>query len=100
MRVSRAVILFVHSSLGAFLDFYTCSTCLSCVPCPTVMLTTTLILAAGSLTALSNAAPVQHGTSSPTVLAARAAYITFGGDGSMSAGWPTQDEWISFKEAW
>ncbi|KAF1832666.1 hypothetical protein BDW02DRAFT_485658, partial [Decorospora gaudefroyi] len=27
-------------------------------------------------------------------------YITFGGDGSMDAGWPKQSEWMSFKDAW
>lgn len=64
------------------------------------MLIAAFLLAASIVVLFSNAAPVQHGTSPPTVLASRAAYITFGGDGSMSAGWPTQDEWMPFEEAW
>ncbi|KAF1946895.1 hypothetical protein EJ02DRAFT_298564, partial [Clathrospora elynae] len=27
-------------------------------------------------------------------------YVNFGGDGSMAAGWPKQDEWMPFDEAW
>ncbi|KAL1799999.1 hypothetical protein ACET3X_000341 [Alternaria dauci] len=61
---------------------------------------TTSILAASSFIALGDAFPHHFHVARPTALAPRADYITFGGDGSMSAGWPKQAEWMPFDEAW
>ena len=61
---------------------------------------TTSILAASSFIALGYAFPHHFHVARSTALAPRADYITFGGDGSMSAGWPKQTEWMSFDDAW
>ena len=61
---------------------------------------TTSILAASSFIALGCAFPHHFHVARSTALAPRADYITFGGDGSMSAGWPKQTEWMSFDDAW
>ncbi|KAG9192605.1 hypothetical protein G6011_11339 [Alternaria panax] len=59
------------------------------------------ILVASSLIALGDAFPHHTHVARPTTtLAPRAAYVTFGGDGSMLAGWPKQKEWMSFDDAW
>jgi hypothetical protein len=58
------------------------------------------ILAAGSFIALCSAVPLHFDVITSTTLAARAAYVAFGGNGSMAAGWPKQSEWMSFDDAW
>ncbi|CAN9086399.1 unnamed protein product [Alternaria alternata] len=60
----------------------------------------TYILATSSFIALGYAFPHHFHVARSTALAPRADYITFGGDGSMSAGWPKQTEWMSFDDAW
>ncbi|CAG5149603.1 uncharacterized protein ALTATR162_LOCUS2405 [Alternaria atra] len=60
----------------------------------------TSILTASSFIALGHAVPLHFHVATSTTLAPRAAYVTFGGDGSMSAGWPKQTEWMSFDDAW
>ncbi|KAI4955121.1 hypothetical protein J4E91_000977 [Alternaria rosae] len=60
----------------------------------------TSILTASSFIAVASAFPLYNHVGASTTLASRAAYITFGGDGSIAAGWPKQSEWKSFEDAW
>ncbi|KAI4943689.1 hypothetical protein J4E86_009654 [Alternaria arbusti] len=60
----------------------------------------TSIFAASSFIAFGYAFPLYSRVATSTTLAPRAAYITFGGDGSAAAGWPKQSEWKSFEDAW
>ncbi len=64
------------------------------------MFGTTLTLAAGSLFALSFAAPVRNRAAIANPVVARSAQIMFGGDGSVADGWPTQSQWMPFAQAW
>jgi hypothetical protein len=61
-----------------------------------------LTVAASSMFALSYAFPLFSFSNSaiPNTLAVRDTYTTFGGDGSMAAGWPHQNEWLPFDKAW
>ncbi|KAI4662440.1 uncharacterized protein J4E79_004730 [Alternaria viburni] len=60
----------------------------------------TSIFAASSFIAFGTAFPLYSRVATSTTLAPRAAYTTFGGDGSTAAGWPRQSEWKSFEDAW
>ncbi|CAO2652830.1 Nn.00g022410.m01.CDS01 [Neocucurbitaria sp. VM-36] len=61
---------------------------------------TTFLFAAGSVFALSFAAPLRLKTIFLGDLVARDTYVMFGGDGSADAGWPTRSDWMPFEEAW
>ncbi|KAG9236483.1 putative copper transport protein CTR2 [Amylocarpus encephaloides] len=51
-----------------------------------------------SLSSSTDAASVP--TSTGTVSATEVSYKKFSGDGSAAAGWPTQEEWVSFEQMW
>lgn len=59
------------------------------------MVATTLFLAASSILSLALAAPIPH-------FSRRGAqqYQAFGGDGSMTQGWPSAKQWLSFDQLW
>ncbi|KAH6612106.1 hypothetical protein C7974DRAFT_91334 [Boeremia exigua] len=63
------------------------------------MVATTSFVAACSIFALSFAAPISKNVAIQSV-AARGAYIMFGGDGSQATGWPSRKSWLSFDSAW
>ena len=65
----------------------------------TAMFTSTSLVAASSIFALSFAAPTRNNATTH-VMVARASYVMYGGDGSMAAGWPSQNSWLSFEDAW
>ncbi|KAF2271497.1 uncharacterized protein EI97DRAFT_428155 [Westerdykella ornata] len=56
------------------------------------MYTTSLLLAASSIASLAFAAPV--------VRRQATSYQLFGGDGSLTQGWPSTDDWLCFDELW
>ena len=64
------------------------------------MISTTFTFAASSILALAHAIPLSSTPAGPSTLVARGTYTTYGGDGSMAAGWPKQSEWMPFDEAW
>ncbi|PSN69192.1 hypothetical protein BS50DRAFT_335222 [Corynespora cassiicola Philippines] len=58
------------------------------------MATPSFIMAASSLFALSFGAPIQ------SLQARDWNYERYSGDGSVAAGWPSQDRWLSFDKLW
>jgi hypothetical protein len=65
------------------------------------MFSASYIIAASQLFAVAFGAPLL--TASPKharSLVERAAFKTFGGDGTPAQGWPQESEWVSFEDAW
>lgn len=60
---------------------------------------TLVVAACGPFTFLL-AAPLRQYINGPRSLEARDNYVMFGGDGSRSAGWPAQADWMTFDDAW
>jgi hypothetical protein len=63
-------------------------------------MTFTFVLAACSVLSLSLAAPVHLNVVDPRSLVTGDKYVMFGGDGSRDAGWPAQEDWMNFEDAW
>ncbi|KAF2125116.1 hypothetical protein P153DRAFT_300971 [Dothidotthia symphoricarpi CBS 119687] len=61
------------------------------------MICTTFAFAVISIFTLASTAPLPIRPRSP---AAQNTYITYRGDGSPAAGWPTRTQWLTFEEAW
>lgn len=57
-------------------------------------------LVASKCFALASAATTPIGNDLVTNLAARSEYRIYVGDGTVAAGWPSQEDWKPFETAW
>lgn len=66
------------------------------------MIGTSFLLAASSLLAVTYSAPISQrsNAAAPRSLVARGSYAIFGGDGTETAGWPKEADFMKFDDAW